>query len=203
MSLKKAQAFSDRYQKGMVMPMSIRQAVRNMLMRLNREVPTETLVKRGMKVGKNFNRQQGCFIDPTHCFLIEIGEDVTMSIRVTLMAHDASTKKLTGYTKIGRIKVGDHVFIGAGTTVLPGVTIGDGALIGAGSDQTHDVPAGAVAAGVPARVISTAEQLKQKALADMEKAPRFDASYRMGGGLDQAKMAELLEATDGSVAYIE
>lgn len=203
MSLKKAQAFSDRYQKGMVMPMSIRQAVRNMLMRLNREVPTETLVKRGMKVGKNFNRQQGCFIDPTHCFLIEIGEDVTMSIRVTLMAHDASTKKLTGYTKIGRIKVGDHVFIGAGTTVLPGVTIGDGAIIGAGSVVTHDVPAGAVAAGVPARVISTAEQLKQKALADMEKAPRFDASYRMGGGLDQAKMAELLEATDGSVAYIE
>ena len=185
------------------MPMSIRQAVRNMLMRLNREVPTETLVKRGMTVGKNFNRQQGCFIDPTHCFLIEIGEDVTMSIRVTLMAHDASTKKLTGYTKIGRIKVGDHVFIGAGTTVLPSVTIRDGAIIGAGSVVTHDVPAGAVAAGVPARVISTAEQLKQKALADMEKAPRFDASYRMGGGLDQAKMVELLEATDGSVAYIE
>ena len=42
--------------------------LRKILMLLNREVPTETLIKRGMKVGENFNRQQGCFLDPTHCF---------------------------------------------------------------------------------------------------------------------------------------
>ena len=60
--------------------------LRKILMLLNREVPTETLINRGMKVGENFNRQQGCFLDPTHCFLITIGDDVTMSIRVTVMA---------------------------------------------------------------------------------------------------------------------
>ena len=76
---------------------------RKAIMLLNREIPTETLIKRGMRVGKDFNRQQGCFIDPTHCFLITIGDDVTMSIHVTVMAHDASTKKMLGYTKIGQV----------------------------------------------------------------------------------------------------
>ena len=102
---------------------------RNIIMLLNREIPTEVLIKRGMKVGKDFNRQQGCFLDPTHCFLITIGDDVTMSIRVTVMAHDASTKKNLGYTKIGQVHIGNHVFIGANTTILPGVTIGDYAVI--------------------------------------------------------------------------
>lgn len=178
--------------------------IRKILLLLNREVPTETLIKRGMRVGSGFNRQQGCFLDPTHCFLIEIGNDVTMSIRVTLMAHDASTKKLTGYTRIGRIKIGNGVFIGANTTVLPGVTIGDGAVIGAGSVVTHDIPAGCVAAGIPARAISTTEVLTRKTLDAMDKDVNvFDAGFRMGGGLTEEKKAALLRATEHGIAYLE
>lgn len=178
--------------------------IRKILMLLNREVPTETLIKRGMRVGSGFNRQQGCFIDPTHCFLIEIGNDVTMSIRVTLMAHDASTKKQIGYTRIGRIRIGNGVFIGANTTILPGVAIGDGAVIGAGSVVTHDIPAGAVAAGVPARVISTTDKLAQKALDAMDQDVNvFDAGFRMGSGLTEEKKNILLKATEKDIAYIE
>ena len=183
--------------------MSLKQKLKNFVQMLNREVPTETLVQRGLKVGRDFNRQQGCFIDPTHCYLIEIGDDVTMSIRVTLMAHDASTKKLTGYTRLGRIKIGNHVFLGANATVLPGVTIGDGAVIGAGSVVTRDVPAGAVAVGVPARVIGTTQELKARAEAEMAQNGAFDASYRMGVGLTAEKQEELLRATDGKIAYID
>ena len=178
--------------------------IRKILMLLNREVPTETLIKRGMRVGSGFNRQQGCFLDPTHCFLIEIGNNVTMSIRVTLMAHDASTKRLTGYTRIGRIKIGNDVFIGANTTVLPGVTIGDGAVIGAGSVVTQDIPAGAVAAGVPARVISTTDKLAQKTLDAMNKDMNvFDAGFRMGSGLTEEKKEALRRATEHGIAYLE
>ena len=136
--------------------------IHKLIMLLNREIPTEILVKRGLNVGKNFNRQQGCFIDPSHCFLITIGNNVTMSIRVTLLAHDASTKKLLGYTKIGQIRIDDNVFIGANTTILPNVKIGENSIIGSGSLVTHDIPDNSVAVGVPAKVICNTEEFKQK-----------------------------------------
>lgn len=182
----------------------MKKLLKQMIMLLNREIPTETLVKRGMKVGKGFTRQQGCFIDPTHCYLIEIGDDVTLSIRVTLMVHDASTKNATGYTKLGRIKIGNRVFIGANATIMPGVTIGDNAVVGAGSVVTHDVPAGAVVAGVPARQINTTEALSQKILADMRADENvFDSSYRMGNGLTSEKAKEICAATQDKWAYID
>lgn len=48
--------------------------------------------------------------------------------------------------------------IGSGAVILCGVTIGPGALIGAGAVVTHDVPAGTVVAGVPARILRRMEQ---------------------------------------------
>lgn len=178
--------------------------IKDVLMLINREIPTSVLVKRGLKVGRNFNRQQGCYIDPTHCYLIEIGDDVTMSIRVVLMAHDASTKKIIGYTKIGKIKIGDRVFIGANATVLPNVTIGDDSVIAAGSVVTRDVPAGVIVAGIPAKKIGTIEEMKTRLQHGFNNcAVRFDASYRMNNGLNEMKQQEVINATMNGIAYIE
>ena len=56
------------------------------------------------------------------------------------------------YSK-GPVVIGNNVWLGNNVCVMPGVTIGDGAIIGANSVVTHDVPAYAVAAGIPARVV--------------------------------------------------
>jgi serine O-acetyltransferase len=52
--------------------------------------------------------------------------------------------------------LGDHVFLGAGARVIGGVRIGSQALIGANAVVLDDVPDGATAVGVPARVVKTA-----------------------------------------------
>lgn len=56
------------------------------------------------------------------------------------------------YSK-GPIRISDNCWIGTSAVILDGVTIGEGAIIGAGAVVTKDVPAGAIVAGVPAKVI--------------------------------------------------
>lgn len=66
--------------------------------------------------------------------------------------HSISINGDTGET-VKTVRIGNRVWIGARALILKGVTIGDGAVIAAGSVVTGDIPAGCLAAGVPARVI--------------------------------------------------
>ena len=58
-----------------------------------------------------------------------------------------------GWESAEPIVLGDNVWLSAGVIVCPGVTIGDDTVVGAGAVVTRDLPAGAVALGVPARVV--------------------------------------------------
>lgn len=60
---------------------------------------------------------------------------------------------ITTDLEIRPVRVGSGADIGTNATILPGVSIGEGAIIGAGAVVTTDIPAYAVAAGVPARVL--------------------------------------------------
>lgn len=90
---------------------------------------------------------------------VEIGDDVFTgpNVYITDQNHGLADLDLP----IGRqwpapeqpVRIGAGSWLGTGVVVLPGVTIGAGAAIGAGSVVTADVPAGTIAAGVPARVL--------------------------------------------------
>lgn len=82
---------------------------------------------------------------------IVIGENCAISHDFTIMDSDAH--ELDGSRNTNAIHIGDHVWIGTRVTILNGVTVGDGAVIAAGALVTKDVPAGALAAGVPAKVL--------------------------------------------------
>lgn len=72
-----------------------------------------------------------------------------------------------GAMRAGEIRIGDNVWIGGKTTILPGVTIGDGAVIGAGSVVTRSIPAMTVAAGNPCKVLRDITEGDRVSLVDV------------------------------------
>ena len=149
------------------------------------EVSTEELVKRGLKVGKNFNRLNQVIIDDSHPWLIEIGNDVTLAPRVHIIAHDASTKRFLGYTKIGNVIIGDRVFIGANSVVLPNTKIGNNVVVGANSVVTHDIPDNVVVAGNPARMICSIEEYLMKEKRRMQNVPLYGKAFTLHENISQ------------------
>lgn len=177
--------------------------LKELVYRLRGEFTTERLVKMGMKVGKDFKRLNGVILDPSHCWLIEIGDHVTLAPRVHILCHDASTKEFLNYTKIGRVTIGNHVFIGAESVVLPGVTIGDRVIIGANSTVTHDIPENSVAVGSPARVICTLDSYLEKEKARMKAAPCYDDAYTLRQNVSMEKRMKQKDELLGKIGYID
>ena len=177
--------------------------LKELVYRLRGEYTTEKLISMGMTVGKNFKRLNGVILDPGHCWLIEIGDNVTMAPRVHILCHDASTKQFLDYTKIGRVTIGDNVFIGAESVVLPGVTIGNNVIIGANSTVTHDIPENSVAVGSPARVICSLDEYLAKERARMEEAPCYGEDYTLRQNVSMEKRLQQKEELTGKIGYID
>lgn len=136
--------------------------IRTLINKLRGTIDVPSLVKKGLTIGADVFINFGCIIDDSFCYLVSIGDHVTLAPNVHILAHDASTKKILGYTKIGKVKIGKYVFIGAGSIVLPGVTIGDNVVIGAGSVISKDISSNSVAVGNPARVICSFNEYMEK-----------------------------------------
>lgn len=177
--------------------------IKEILYRLRGDFTTEKLISMGMKVGKNFNRLHGVILDPGHCWLLEIGDNVTLAPRVHVLCHDASTKTFLGCTKIGRVTIGNNVFIGAESVVLPGVTIGSNVVIGANSTVTHDIPDNSVAVGSPARVISTLDEYLNKERKRMETSPCYGEEYTLRQDVSMEKRMQQKQELDRKIGYID
>ncbi|MBW5422975.1 sugar O-acetyltransferase [Streptomyces sp. BG9H] len=105
--------------------------------------------------GENVFVNQGCtFMDKGG---IRIGDGVMIAPKVSLITggHPLPLAERREYLSFAPIVIEDDVWIGTAAVITQGVTIGAGAVVAAGAVVTRDVPAGTVAAGVPARVIKT------------------------------------------------
>jgi acetyltransferase-like isoleucine patch superfamily enzyme len=119
----------------------------------------ETGTGGSIHIGEGTHIQPGCHL---HAFLsgIKIGKKVEIAPNCGFYCYDHGIAPEIPImeqplSSKGDIKVGDGAWIGYGVTILQGVTIGEGAVVAAGAVVTRDVPALAIAAGVPAKVIGS------------------------------------------------
>ncbi len=165
--------------------------LKEFIYRLRGEYTTEKLIKMGLKVGKNFKR------------LITIGNNVTIAPRVHILAHDASTKGFLNYTKIGRVNIGNNVFIGAESVVLPNVTIGDNVIIGANSTVTKDIPSNSVYAGNPAKFICTLDEYIDKNKRKMQYSPVKGEEYTLRQNVDDSKKQKMYDELKNKIGFVD
>jgi len=126
-------------------------------------------VKYAKKIGVNFTPPlfiYGSIGWSTEPWLITLGSNVHITNGVNFIGHDGGTllfRHIVPDLEITKpITIGSDVYIGTNVTILPGVKIGNKVIIGAGAVVTRDIPDNSVAAGVPARVIKTADEYFEK-----------------------------------------
>ena len=164
--------------------------------------PIKKLKRKGLTVGKNFNMQGGVTIDSSHCWHISIGDNVTLSPNVIILAHDASTKIFIDYTKIGKVKIGNRVFIGACSIILPGVKIGNDVVVAAGSLVNSDIPDGVVVGGNPAKVIGDINDFIERKKEEMKAFPIFGREFTERGSVTDEKKKQMNEMMKDRCGYI-
>ncbi|MEI6131724.1 MAG: acyltransferase [Bacillota bacterium] len=182
------------------MPM---QMIKELLYRIRGEYTTEKLKKMGMKVGDNFIRLHGVILDPSHCWLISIGNNVTIAPRVHILAHDASTKHALGFTKLGVVEIGDNVFIGAESIILPNVRVGRNVIIGAGSIVAKDLPENGVYAGCPAKFICPYDEYILRNKEIMMKSNIYGEEFTLRKNVSMEKRIQMREELKGGIGFVE
>ncbi|WP_109471617.1 sugar O-acetyltransferase [Ornithinimicrobium cavernae] len=105
-----------------------------------------------LHLGKDVFINMGCRFQDTGGITIGDGSLIGHGSTLTTLNHGVDPDR-RGDMLPAPVVIGRQVWLGASVTVVPGVTIGDGAIVGAGAVVTKDVPANAIVAGVPARVI--------------------------------------------------
>lgn len=116
-----------------------------------------------IEVGKNFFANYNCTI--LDVAKVKIGDNCQMAPNVAIYTaghplHPVSRNSMYEYGI--SVEIGNNVWIGGNTVILPGVHIGDNCVIGAGSVVTKDIPDWSVAAGNPCKVIRQITEADKK-----------------------------------------
>lgn len=108
-----------------------------------------------------------------------------------------------GYARIGNVNIGNNVFVGAETVILPNVTIGDNSIIGANSTVSRDIPANVVAAGSPAKVICTLEEYLQKNRELMKNRPCYGDDYTLRENVSKKRREKMYEDLISGFGFVK
>ena len=129
--------------------------------------------EQGMLVGKGVSVMGGVDFG-SEPYLITLHDNCRISSNVVFINHDGGTwafrndnERYKSVIKYGTIEVGAWTFIGANSTIMPGVKIGDHCVIGACSLVNKDVPSGTIVGGVPAKYICKTEDYAERCLKNM------------------------------------
>lgn len=142
---------------------NLRYAIKKRVIKL---LPLEQQARiNGVKIGKN------CFIKSrfwsTEGYLIRIGDDCQVTAGVKFFTHGGAQVAREFYPKFdcfGKISIGNRVYIGTNSLIMPGVTIGDNVLVAAGSVVCNSIPSSVVVGGCPARIICTVDEYIERNL---------------------------------------
>lgn len=96
----------------------------------------------------------------TEPYLIKIGDYCQITAGVKIFTHGgagAARRQYPKFDTFGKVLIGDYVYIGNNSLIMPGVSIGNNVLIAAGSVVTKSVPSDVVIGGNPARIICSLE----------------------------------------------
>lgn len=154
----------------------------------------ETIIK--YKHGTHF--YSNTHIDTLNPQFIEIGNNFTSAPGSLITAHDASTFLFCRKYRIEKVIIGDNVFLGANSVVMPGVKIGNNVIIGAGAVVTKNVPSNSVYVGNPAKHICSIEEYIEKCrernvLYDVPES--FLSEYKSNSKLTKESITQYQEMT--------
>jgi len=106
---------------------------------------------RGIEIGEDTIIGDHCFLDGRAKIKIGSHVDIASQVLIYNSKHDINDPEFRAVEY--PVEIQDYVFVGPRAIIMPGKKIGRGAVVAAGAIVTHDVPAGKIVAGVPARVI--------------------------------------------------
>lgn len=177
----------------------LRELLRAPLRRVRGDMSPKILVKRGLRLGERVYIGQYCQFDSNFLWLIDVGDDTTITNGVQILVHDAATKRVTGYTRIAPVSIGRRAYIGSRALILPGVQVGDDAIVAAGSVVSHDVAPGTIVGGVPARQIGTVAEFAERHRRALEERPKYPVEgWTFNGAISPSNERKMLaDLTDG------
>ena len=121
-------------------------------------------LKGKLTIGDNTSFEQCCHVIAAKNITIGKGCVFSAFVYISDCSHGYNPNEgiMESDLNIKPVRIGDHCFVGIGSSILPGVTIGNNVVIGANSVVTKDIPDNSMAVGCPARMIKKYDNEKQE-----------------------------------------